>query len=94
MRNAGKKFFECEPELWDEINDVGLRSHYICAVYAARMMVQKRSGLIVNISSAGGLQYFFNVPYGVGKAAVFIIFKFTSYDLMFCRLIECRRIWR
>ena len=27
-------------------------------------------GLIVNISSVGGLQYLFSVAYGVGKAAV------------------------
>ncbi|KAJ1360349.1 Dehydrogenase reductase SDR member 1 [Parelaphostrongylus tenuis] len=34
------------------------------------MMVKRRSGLIVNMSSAAGLQYTFNVPYGVGKAAI------------------------
>ena len=34
------------------------------------MMVPRRSGLIVNVSSGGGLRYLFNVPYGVGKAAV------------------------
>lgn len=33
-------------------------------------MVPAGRGLIVIISSVGGLQYFFNVPYGVGKAAV------------------------
>ncbi|KAK0393397.1 hypothetical protein QR680_000189 [Steinernema hermaphroditum] len=66
-RAAGKKFFECDPTMWDDINNVGLRNAYICATYAAKMMVPRRSGLIVNISSAGGLQYFFNVAYGVGK---------------------------
>lgn len=34
------------------------------------MMVKKRSGLIVNITSLGGSNYAFNVPYGVGKAAI------------------------
>uniref|UniRef100_A0A914BZE3 C-CAP/cofactor C-like domain-containing protein n=1 Tax=Acrobeloides nanus TaxID=290746 RepID=A0A914BZE3_9BILA len=66
---GGKKFFECDPLLWDDINNVGLRNTYICSVYAARMMERKKRGLIANISSAGGLQYFFNVAYGVGKAA-------------------------
>ena len=33
-------------------------------------MVKRRSGLIVNVSSPGGLRYLFNVAYGVGKAAV------------------------
>lgn len=34
------------------------------------MMVAQGSGLIITISSMGGLRYLFNVPYGVGKAAV------------------------
>ncbi|VDM70523.1 unnamed protein product [Strongylus vulgaris] len=34
------------------------------------MMANNGSGLIVNISSAGGLRYLFNVPYGVGKQAL------------------------
>ncbi|VDM54953.1 unnamed protein product [Angiostrongylus costaricensis] len=84
MADAGSvPFFETDPLLWDSINNVGLRNNYICSVHAARMMVKRkciivsilsivtfRSGLIVNISSAGGLQYTFNVPYGVGKAAL------------------------
>ncbi|VDO46467.1 unnamed protein product [Haemonchus placei] len=71
MAEAGSiPFFEADPLLWDSVNNVGLRNNYICCVHAARMMVKKQSGLIVNISSAGGLQYTFNVPYGVGKAAL------------------------
>jgi len=34
------------------------------------MMVEQGRGLIVMISSMGGLKYLFNVSYGVGKAAV------------------------
>jgi dehydrogenase/reductase SDR family member 1 len=33
-------------------------------------MVPRKQGLIVNISSFGGIKYLFNVPYGIGKAAV------------------------
>ena len=33
-----------------------------------RMMTKKKSGLIINISSYGGLRYLFNVAYGIGKA--------------------------
>ena len=31
------------------------------------MMTKKKSGLIINISSYGGLRYLFNVAYGIGK---------------------------
>lgn len=67
-----KKFWEKEPagEHWDIVNNVGLRNHYICTTKAANLMVPRKSGLIVNISSAGGLTYLFDVAYGVGKAAL------------------------
>ncbi|XP_068954051.1 dehydrogenase/reductase SDR family member 1 [Petaurus breviceps papuanus] len=64
-----KPFWECPASLWDDINNVGLRGHYLCSVYGARLMVPAGRGLIVVISSIGGLQYIFNVAYGVGKAA-------------------------
>jgi NAD(P)-dependent dehydrogenase (short-subunit alcohol dehydrogenase family) len=34
------------------------------------MMVPRKQGLIVIISSPGGLRYLFNTAYGVGKSAV------------------------
>ena len=67
--SSGKKFYDTPPGIWDQINGVGLRNHYICTVYASRMMVKQKSGLIVNISSPGGLRYLFNVSYGIGKTA-------------------------
>ncbi|XP_059497750.1 dehydrogenase/reductase SDR family member 1 [Stegostoma tigrinum] len=69
LNNQGKKFWEMPASFWDDINNVGLRGHYICSVYAAQMMVEAKRGLIVIISSMGGLRYMFNVAYGVGKAA-------------------------
>jgi len=68
--NMEHGFWDLKPEIWDDINNVGLRNNYICSVYAARMMVPAKQGLIINISSVGGMRYMFNVPYGVGKAAV------------------------
>lgn len=63
------KFWEQDPLVWDEVNRVGLRANYIASVYAARLMVPRGDGIIVNMSSAGGLAYIFNSAYGVGKAA-------------------------
>lgn len=69
LDNRKKAFWESPASIWDDINNVGLRGHYLCSVYGARLMVAAGRGLIVVISSTGGLQYLFNVPYGVGKAA-------------------------
>jgi len=68
--STGKKFWDTPAaETWDSINGVGLRGHYLCTVYASRLMVEQQNGLIVNVSSMGGLKYLFNVAYGIGKAA-------------------------
>ena len=67
---AGRRFWEGDPDAWDRMNRVGLRGHYVASVHAARLMVARRSGLIVNVSSFGSLAYLFDVAYGVGKAAL------------------------
>jgi len=80
--NMGKPFWEAEPAYsWDIVNNVGLRNHFICTSYAARMMTDKKSGLIVNVSSPGGLKYLFNVPYGIGKAALDRMTQDTAFEL-------------
>lgn len=65
----GKPFWDSEPSFWDACNNVGLRSHYVASIFAARMMTQHQQGLICTISSWGGMSYIFGVPYGAGKAA-------------------------
>ena len=66
----GKPFWELPIEAWDEIIDIGVRSHYVAARFGVPMMLEKGSGLIVNVSSSGAVQYAHNVVYGVGKAAL------------------------
>lgn len=70
FNSRGNKFYDNDVKQWDDINNVGLRNHYICSVYASRLMVAKKHGLIVNISSPAGQMYLFNVPYGIGKNAL------------------------
>merc|ERR1711991_753176 len=73
MDTAGKKFWMKDVSVWDDSNNVGLRSHYVASVFAARSMVAAKSGLIVNISSFGGWRYAgfaTDVAYGVGEAAL------------------------
>ncbi|XP_072021523.1 dehydrogenase/reductase SDR family member 1-like [Amphiura filiformis] len=65
---AGNTFWEEEDGMWDTINKVGLRGHYIAAVHAARLMVPAKQGLIINVSSPGGLMHFATIPYCIGKS--------------------------
>jgi NAD(P)-dependent dehydrogenase (short-subunit alcohol dehydrogenase family) len=65
----GNPFWEADLSLWDACNQVGLRGHYVSSHFAAKMMTQRKQGLIVTISSWGGLAPIFGVAYGTGKSA-------------------------
>ena len=75
------KFWELPVEELDQILAVGLRSHYVASMCAARMMVPHRSGLVVNISSIGAVKYTGNVTYNVVKAAVDMMTLSTAEEL-------------
>ena len=77
----GRPFWDLPTEAWDEVIDVGVRSHYVASAHAARDMVARGRGLIINISSSGAVQYAHNVPYGVGKAAVDKMTADTAHEL-------------
>lgn len=66
-----KKFFDLPEDIYDTVNNVGLKGHYMCARLAAKMMVKRQKGLIVTTSSPGGIGYIFNVAYGINKAGVY-----------------------
>jgi NAD(P)-dependent dehydrogenase (short-subunit alcohol dehydrogenase family) len=62
-------FWEKPLKLVDMI-DVGLRSSYVAAFYAAPIMVARKSGLIASISFYGAVSYFHGPAYGAVKAGV------------------------
>jgi NAD(P)-dependent dehydrogenase (short-subunit alcohol dehydrogenase family) len=62
-------FWEKPLEL-TEIWNVGMRSHYVAAWYAAPLLLARGGGLIANTSSFGGRIYMHGPAYGAGKAAV------------------------
>jgi NAD(P)-dependent dehydrogenase (short-subunit alcohol dehydrogenase family) len=61
-------FWEQPAHRWESMVDGGLRATFACSAAAARRMVPRRSGLIVNLSvNASG--YLGNAIYGAVKAA-------------------------
>jgi NAD(P)-dependent dehydrogenase (short-subunit alcohol dehydrogenase family) len=59
-----------KPLAMTSLFDVGMRSHYVAAWYAAPLLLANGEGLIVNTSSFGGRIYMHGPAYGAGKAAV------------------------
>jgi len=54
---------------WDAMFSAGVRAHYHASQLAARSMVARQRGLIVNISFWAAQKHIGNVAYGVSKAA-------------------------
>jgi len=74
-------FWEQPIEVWDLMLAVGLRSHFVASVLAARVMIPRAAGLIVNISSAGAIMYSGHVGYNVVKAAVDMLTLASATEL-------------
>jgi len=63
-------FWEQPLGRWDAMFRAGVRAAYSASRLAARLMVARRSGLIVNISFWAAQKYLGNAAYGTAKAAL------------------------
>ncbi|GKY98065.1 hypothetical protein MPSEU_000764500 [Mayamaea pseudoterrestris] len=77
-------------QAWDTLHTVGLRSHFVATSLAMPLLLKASRRrrhkhlarpLVAMVSSFGGLSYTFNVPYGVGKAAVDRMAKDMAVEL-------------
>lgn len=66
---APEPFWEKPLSDWQMV-DVGVRSSFVAARHAARLMVPRQSGLIVATSGYTGVAYTYGVVFGTAKAAV------------------------
>ena len=64
-----RPFWEKPLSNWAMV-DVGVRSNFVAAWHAARLMVPQRAGLIVAISGYVGVTYTYGVVFGTCKSAV------------------------
>jgi len=86
-RSANKGFKWKDPfwkqplDLWGEMHQVGVRSNYVAASFAAPMMIAQGSGLIVNISFYAARKYYGNVAYGAAKAATDAMSRDMAHEL-------------
>jgi NAD(P)-dependent dehydrogenase (short-subunit alcohol dehydrogenase family) len=62
-------FWEKPLSNWEMI-DVGVRSNFVAAWHAAKIMVPQKSGLIIAISGYVGVTYTYGVVFGTCKSAV------------------------
>ena len=64
-----RPFWEKPLSNWEMV-DVGVRSNFVAAWHAAKLMVPQTAGLIVAISGYVGVTYTYGVVFGTAKSAV------------------------
>ena len=86
VNNAGifprATVIELDEATWDQVHDVNLKGTFFCSQEAARMMIPRRSGRIINIASISGLE---PTPrgshYSASKAGVIALTKSIATEL-------------
>jgi 3-oxoacyl-[acyl-carrier protein] reductase len=87
VNNAGigvaAPLLETSDELWDRTLNVNLKSVFICTQVAARYMIQRKYGKIVNVSSNSGfgVAVWGETAYAATKAGVIQLTKNAAFEL-------------
>lgn len=74
-------FWEQAPHRWTGMIDGGVRAAFFASAHAARMMVPRRRGLIVNISFWAAQRHLGNAIYGIAQAATDKMTSDLAYEL-------------
>ena len=74
VNNAGggmaDDLLEISEEEWDTDVEVNLKSAFLCSKAVLPGMIERGSGVILNISSVNGMAFFANEPYSAAKAGL------------------------
>ncbi len=87
VNNAGlitmqRHFLEADEAWWNRVLDVNLKAAFLCSLRAARIMVRRRSGSIINMSSGGATRaHRGNVAYDASKGGVEAMTRTMALDL-------------
>lgn len=77
----GLPFWQQPMHRWPAMMDVGVRTAFVCSAHAARVMVPRRKGLIVNISFWAAQKHIGNAIYGIAKAATDKLTRDAAHEL-------------
>ena len=85
VNNAGASFpiavEELSPNGWDTIININLKGTFLCSVAAGKVMIQQKSGKIINISSVAGINGSPRMAhYGAAKAGVINLTKTLAVE--------------
>lgn len=79
---AGQTLLECNEDDWDKVIDVNLKGTYLCCHAVAKIMVNQKSGNIINLSSQVGLNPSPALgAYAISKAGIIMLTKQLALEL-------------
>ena len=86
VNNAGimrtTPFVEITEDEWDEVIDTNLKGYFLCGQAAARAMLTRGRGRIINIASARQVQAWpGNAHYCASKAAIYMLTRVMALEL-------------
>ena len=81
-RFLGERLIDTPEEHWDQIMNVDLKGHYLCSQAVARIMMERKSGKIINVASDLGVRAAQDGgAYCIAKAGVFMLTKVLAKEL-------------
>lgn len=73
--------FETDEDTWDRVMDVNVKGYFLCSQAVGRLMVERKSGNIINMASVNGWKALVNrSAYCVSKAAVIMLTKVLARE--------------
>jgi len=79
---AARHFLEGDEAWWDHVLGVNLKGAFLCSLRAAHIMVRKRSGSIIHMSSGGATRaHRGNVAYDASKGGIEAMTRAMALDL-------------
>lgn len=80
--NIMRPLIELREDGWDKVMNVDLKGYFLCSQAAAKTMIEKRSGNIINIASTGATKAAVGLgAYGISKAGVVMLTQILALEL-------------
>jgi NAD(P)-dependent dehydrogenase (short-subunit alcohol dehydrogenase family) len=80
--NVVRHFLEADEAWWDHVQNVNLKSAFLCSLRAAQWMARKGAGVIINMSSGGATKaHRGNVAYDASKGGIEAMTRAMALDL-------------
>ena len=80
--NIMRPLIELREDGWDKVMNVGLKGYYLCSQAAAKVMIERKKGNIINMASTAAAEASPLLgAYSISKAGVVMLTKLLAADL-------------